>query len=67
MPAPPISSQPDCLQTRQPLPPQNGHVDREVHARLNEREEVAAESDSRLRAKELASKFGEDALQIRHA
>ena len=66
MPAPPISIQPVCLQTRQPLPPQNGAVDREIDARLDEREEVAAEADLRSLAEELPRHLGQRALQVGH-
>ena len=66
MPAPPISSQPVLLADPAALAVADRAVDREIDARLDEREEVAAEADPPLRAEELPRQLGKDALEVGH-
>ena len=57
MPAPRISSQPVCLQMRQPLTFAGGAADIDFKARLNEREIAGAKAGFYFFAKEFVQEF----------
>ena len=66
MPEPRISSQPDCLQTRQPAAFAEEAEDVHLGRRLGEREERRPEADPAVRTEQLAGEQRERALEIAH-
>ena len=64
MPAPPISSQPECLQTRHPVPSQMAQSTAKSTPGSTNGEEVAAEADLAPGTEELACHLVEHAFEI---